>query len=214
MEPLYVLDLFSGSGGFSQAFKDRGHKVYTVDFNRDYGPSLCINIDTLTPEILLKEFNNSIDMVLASPDCRRFSVAALSRNWELTKKGEYVPRNIETRISVNTVKHTLGLISELSPSFWILENPRGMLRKVIGEPQGTITFCQYGEIRMKPTDLWGVFPPGFIPRKCDYGALCHIPGPRGSRTGTQGLKTAYERAKIPYKLSFELCLAAEKALKG
>ena len=39
-----VLDLFSGLGGFSQAFKDRGHKVTTLDNNPEFNPDICIDI--------------------------------------------------------------------------------------------------------------------------------------------------------------------------
>ena len=42
-------------------------------------------------------------------------------------------------------------------TYWIIENPRGKLRKleiVKDLPRTTVTYCQYGDIRMKPTDLW------------------------------------------------------------
>lgn len=35
-----VLDLFSGLGGWSAAFKDRGHTVFTVDVHPDFKPGL------------------------------------------------------------------------------------------------------------------------------------------------------------------------------
>lgn len=39
-----VLDLFAGLGGFSQAFRDRGHYVFTIDNNKEFNPSLCVLI--------------------------------------------------------------------------------------------------------------------------------------------------------------------------
>ena len=59
---------------------------------------------------------------------------------------------------------------------------------------------------MKPTD---VFSNDFewIPRgMCHNGNRdCHHePAPRGSRTGTQGLKGNYERSKIPQELCYEI----------
>jgi hypothetical protein len=68
----------------------------------------------------------------------------------------------------------------------------------------TVTYCQYGDNRMKPTDIW-TNSNVWTPRKpCKNGDSCHISAPRGSRTGTQGLKGAYERSKIPELLCKEI----------
>lgn len=67
-------------------------------------------------------------------------------------------------------------------------------------PRYTITYCQYGDTRMKPTDIWTNHPnPQFRP-PCHNGDTCHIAAPRGSRTGTQGLKGSKERSIIPAQL--------------
>lgn len=53
---------------------------------------------------------------------------------------------------------------------------------------------------MKPTDIWTNHPnPQFKP-PCNKGDPCHIAAPRGSRTGTQGLKCSKEKARIPPQL--------------
>lgn len=53
---------------------------------------------------------------------------------------------------------------------------------------------------MKPTDIWTNHPnPQFKPA-CKNGDSCHEKAPRGSRTGTQGLKGSKERAIIPEQL--------------
>ena len=39
---------------------------------------------------------------------------------------------------------------------------------------------------------------------CKNGSKCHIAAPRGSKTGTQGLKNAYERSKLPILLCKEI----------
>lgn len=60
--------------------------------------------------------------------------------------------------------------------------------------------CQYGDNRMKPTDLWTNHPnPQFKP-PCHNGDSCHVSAPRGSKTGTQGLKGSKERSIVPQKL--------------
>ena len=67
-------------------------------------------------------------------------------------------------------------------------------------PIYTITYCQYGDTRMKPTDIFTNHPnPQFKP-PCKNGAPCHAAAPRGSATGTQALKTKKERAMIPAQL--------------
>ena len=51
-------------------------------------------------------------------------------------------------------------------------------------PRYTVTYCQYGDTRMKPTDIWTNHPnPKFKP-PCKNGDKCHVAAPRGSRTGT------------------------------
>ena len=55
---------------------------------------------------------------------------------------------------------------------------------------------------MKPTDLWHNLD--WTPRKmCKNGMPCQA-APRGSRTGTQGLKGNYERSKVPRDLCLEI----------
>ena len=67
-------------------------------------------------------------------------------------------------------------------------------------PRYTVTYCQYGETRMKPTDIWTNHPaPDFKP-PCKNGDPCHEPAPRGARTGTQKLKNSVEKARIPPQL--------------
>ena len=67
-----------------------------------------------------------------------------------------------------------------------------------GIPRYTVTYCQYGDKRMKPTDIWTNHPaPNFKPM-CKNGDPCHERAPRGSVTGgTQSIKGARDRAIIP-----------------
>ena len=67
-------------------------------------------------------------------------------------------------------------------------------------PRYTVTYCQYGDKRMKPTDIWTNHPnPQFKPA-CHNGDPCHEAAPRGSKSGTQGLKNAMTRSIIPEML--------------
>ena len=212
-----VLDLFSGLGGWSQAFKDRGHQVTTVDIEDKFKPNLCIDVMELKSE----DFGHRYDIILASPPCNCFSVASLYRHWK-KRMGISYPTDEATIKSIELVKHTLSLITELNPRWWILENPVGMLRKqtfMKEYKRTTITQCQYGRSVMKPTDLWGILPKGFIVKKCKPGALCHERAIRSSKKGVQGIISSLDkgmskeqRALIPYGLSLAVCLACEKEL--
>ena len=194
-----VLDLFSGLGGFSQAFKDRGHQVVTVDINSEFNPDICVDIMKYEPN------GNKYDVILASPPCECFSVASIGHHW---KNG--LPDD-NTKHAIEIIKHTLGLIYDLHPKYWFLENPRAMLRTIIGNPPVTVFYAQYGEDRLKPTDIWGRHPKGFKDMQiADKNLLDYTPAPRGSRNGTQGINGANQRAKIPYKLSETICKLCEQ----
>lgn len=70
--------------------------------------------------------------------------------------------------------------------------------------------CQYGDIRMKPTDIWTNHPnPKFKPM-CKNGAPCHESAPRGSKTGTQGLKCKIDRSRIPKELCDHIASISEE----
>ena len=49
-----------------------------------------------------------------------------------------------------------------------------------GLPRYTVTYCKYGDTRMKPTDIWTNHPnPQFLP-PCNNGDTCHKLSPRGA----------------------------------
>ena len=81
-------------------------------------------------------------------------------------------------------------------------------------PRYTVTYCQYGEERMKPTDIWTNHPnPKFKP-PCKNGDKCHVSAPRGSRTGTQGIQGARDRARIPVQLCEHIVDICEEGMEG
>lgn len=134
-------------------------------------------------------------------NCEKFSVAAIGRHWI---KGTNEPKTEDTKKALKLLEHTVQLIKDLNPEFYFIENPRGKMRKVDvmqDLPRYTVTYCQYGDTRMKPTDLWTNHPkPNFKP-PCKNGMPCHVAAPRGSQTGTQGMRNAMERSVIPEKLT-------------
>ena len=73
-----VLELFCGTKSISNAFKERGHEVFTVDWEKSFEPSLCVDIGTLTAEQVIELCGGIPDVIWASPDCTSYSVAAIS----------------------------------------------------------------------------------------------------------------------------------------
>lgn len=225
-----VLDLFAGLGGWSQAFKDNGHEVFTVDLDTRFDVDLHKDIFDLK----VRDIPWHPDIVLASPPCEKFSVMTIGRNWNL----DNTPKTKEAAQAKALVEYTLVLIKLWHPTWWLMENPRGKLRKLDimnGFERRSVTYCQLGERFMKPTDLWGVFPPSLeLPKPCKNGAPCHVSAARSSITGVQGRnrskfrggmiedmasymswsnerkELSALRAKIPYELSRLVCEAAQR----
>lgn len=195
------LDLFSGTGSATKVFKESSEwEVVEVDLGEEHNPDIQANVMELEASNL-----PDADFIWASPPCKAFSVASIGHHWE-KKYDEYIPQTDFAEKSIDLVKHTIDLIEEINPDYWFMENPRAMMRKILREeldmwPEGTVTYCQYGDNRMKPTDLWGNHPESFVYKSCSNGADCHDAAPRGSRTGTQGMSSDTVRGMIPYGLS-------------
>lgn len=209
---MIVFDFFSGTGSSTQAFKDAGHTVITFELDDFFEATEHANVFDLNAADLIAKYGQP-DFVWASPPCTAFSVASMGHHWGGGVRA-YEPKTEAARISQDLVAHTRKLIADLNPTKgWLMENPRGMLRKlpvVAGLPRNTVTYCTYGDSRMKPTDLWGVVP-NWTPRTmCKNGMPCHEAAPRGARTGTQGLKGARERSRVPYSLGEEILKAIEE----
>lgn len=203
---MIVFDFFSGTGSSTKAFEDAGHTVYKFELDDSFEATEHADIMNLTAEYLLSKYGQP-DFIWASPPCTAFSVASIGHHWTGGSRA-YIPKTEFAKLSQELVAHTVKLIKELNPTKgWLVENPRGVLRKlpvVAGLPRNTVTYCQYGDTRMKPTDLWGVVP-NWKPRvMCKNGQPCHEPAPRGARTGTQGLKGAKDRSRVPYDLGKEI----------
>lgn len=206
---MLIFDFFAGTGSSTQAFADAGHQVITFELDPDFDVTETVDIMELRADELVAKYGRP-DFVWASPPCTAFSVASIGHHWEIGG----IPKTEAARYNQLLVAKAHELIQQLQPTKgWLIENPRGMLRKlpvVAGLTRRTITYCQYGDTRQKPTDLWGEVP-GWTPRPmCPPGANCHEAAPRGSRTGTQGLKGAKDRSRVPHALGVELLEAIER----
>lgn len=137
-------------------------------------------------------------------NCTTFSMAGISHHRKKNEKtGELEAVSEYAKFCDKVDKHVVELIKELNPKYYFIENPVGGMRKMSWMqdlPRYTTTYCQYGDTRMKPTDIWSNHPnPQFKP-PCHRGDKCHEAAPRGSKTGTQGLRNSMERSRIPQAL--------------
>ena len=212
-EVLKVLKLFAGTRSIGKAFEAHGHEVFAVEWDKRFeNINLYADILTVTAEQIIREFGYP-DVIWASPDCTTYSVAAISKHRRKEADGNLAPISEYAKFCDTVNAHVVALIKELNPKYYFIENPVGGLRKMAFMqelPRYTVTYCQYGERRQKPTDIWTNHPaPGFKP-PCSRGAPCHDAAPRGAKTGTQALKGAIEKAKIPTMLCEHIVAICEE----
>jgi hypothetical protein len=205
-----ILELFAGSRSIGKVGDKLGMNVFSVDWEKYENIDLCIDVAKLKKE----DVPFVPDFVWASPDCTTYSIAAIS-----THRNNTEPKSEYAKKCDTTNQHFISLIKEwleINPDMvFFIENPRGMLRKMPWMQEfkrHTIWYCQYGDERAKPTDIW-TNSDKWIPKPvCHNGnkECHHAPAPRGSKTGTQGRKGSYERSKIPEKLCYEVLESLNK----
>lgn len=184
-----VLDLFSGLGGFSEAFVLAGDEVCRVENN----PLLSEVPHTSMQSVLevrdrLQEYASrgepirEYDVLLAGPPCREFSLAYSSPRSIAHRLGE------EFEPDMTLLEATLDIIKITKPRVWVIEN-------VVGSAE---YFARAGlEVRQKhgPHQLYGNFPMfecGELPSKASK-----------DKTSTDPLR-ANHKALIPLELSTQL----------
>jgi hypothetical protein len=130
-----ILDLCGGTGSWSKPYRDAGYDVRIVTL----------------PENDVRLYIPPKDVwgILAAPPCTEFSVAK-----HFHGKGNYT-HNFTTGLEI--VSACMRIILTASPVWWALENPKGYLRRWLGEPVVSFDPWWYGDPYKKRTDLWGEF---------------------------------------------------------
>ena len=201
-----TVELFAGTQSFSKVAKSLGHETFTVDNNSEFNSDLtCDLLDTFPAELILKI--QDADVVWMSPPCTTFSLASGNTHWtadrlpktEAAKVGRMLLDKCEiiARYCIKTGK-TFFIEKANGRAVWFL--PDEWLKRV--------WYCQYGDTRAKPTNIWTNLDIEFRTchnfRKGQPKHCHHESAPRGSKTGTQGLKGNKERSVIPPLLFKEI----------
>ena len=197
-----TVELFCGTKSFSKYAEKIGHKTFTVDNNNYFNPTLTYDLTQPMPKILKRKIN-SAKIIWMSPPCTTFSMASGNKHWSKDRK----PKTRDAEIGLKLLLLCKRIATNVSKDqIYFIENPRARARWFLpsDDTRHTVWYCQYGDLRAKPTDIWTNLS-NWKGKQCFNGnKLCHHqPAPRGSKTGTQGLKKE-ERGKIPENLFKEL----------
>lgn len=126
-----VLELFAGTRSIGNAFEKNGHKVYSVEWDKNFeNISLYKDISKLTAKDIIKLCGGVPTVIWASPDCTTYSVAGISHHRRKNGNEENLePISDYAKFCDKTNKHVLDLIQELKPKYYFIENPRGVCEK-------------------------------------------------------------------------------------
>lgn len=142
LEKKLCIDLCSGKGGFSSAFRsDSSWDVVTVELDKKHKPTICADVRHLP----IKD-NLQPDCLLMGPPCERNSIAC--PRWPQKGIG----------LAYQVVGACLEAVVDLKPKAWLMENPKGRLRWFMQvQPKSTVKYCNYDPYykAIKSTDLWG-----------------------------------------------------------
>lgn len=145
-----ILDLYAGSGSWSEPYLRAGYSILRIDLRNGHDVRMFPS-KLSQRKRFAREFEDIRDLkvhgVLAAPPCTVFAVsgAANARSDEEILQG------------LSTVDAALRIIYAVSPEWWALENPTGKLVKWLGDPAAYFQPYHYGDPWTKKTFLWGDF---------------------------------------------------------
>lgn len=95
-----VLELFAGTQSIGRAFKERGHEVFSIEWDKRF-PDILLYKDVLqvTASEIVEKFGYP-DVIWASPDCTTYSIAAISHHRQKDVGGAIYLQFLTTQDSV------------------------------------------------------------------------------------------------------------------
>lgn len=139
---MLMLDLCCGLKGASQAMRDRGWNVVTLDNDPQFNPDIVADLREWTWT------GGQVDLLWISPPCIDFARDHLP--WIVT----------DAPPDMSIAQAARRLVDQIRPRYWVVENVAGALRYF---------WPLFGESRhmQRPYFLWGNFPPIGRPRLGD-----------------------------------------------
>ena len=120
-----MLELFAGTRSIGKAFENRGHEVYSVEWDKRFDHiDLYEDILKVQAKDIIERFGKP-DVIWASPDCSSYSIAAISHHRRRDEHGNLAPVSDYAKFCDRVNQHVLCLILAMSPKYWFIENPRG-----------------------------------------------------------------------------------------
>jgi len=156
MPRFFLIELFSGTGSFSQGTEralptNWDLKVHSVDIHPKYNPSTCTDITTWKYKEDLESFLHArrpkdIVWVHASPPCTEYSRAKTTGTRDLP-------------LADSIVKRTLRILKFANPDFFTIENPVGLLQTrpfmtSLERFKKVVSYCKMGRPYRKNTNIW------------------------------------------------------------
>lgn len=186
----HVIDLFSGFGGWTEAFiDDPTWKVDRYDNNSWLVDTPDTHILDLSKYKVMTAYRPKL--VTASPPCDGFSLAFGAKRAKAMREGkEYNP-------DMSLVEAAIDNIQSLDPEYWVLENVIGSISYIeplLGPPRQIIG----------PFVLWGNFPL-FSLSKAAMDEIKIHKKKEGDKHRWSEMRANY-RAKVPLHMSRHLKL--------
>lgn len=205
-----TVEVYAGTKSFSKVAEKLGYKSWTTDNNPDCNCDLTGDIFDREVQKKILEKVKTASMVWMSPVCKTWSLSAGNTYWDEFR----FPRNDK---AINGIKMMMNcrFIADYCVKHGIIffiENPNGRAVWIMDNKYlHRVWYCQYGDTRAKPTNIWTNLP-NWKPKTCKNGNpdCNHERAPRGSKTGTQGLKGNMDRSVVPPQLCEELIKCYEE----
>ena len=194
-----TIELWSGKASFSKVAAELGHETWKTDINPAFD---CDLIGDVLDENIQKKIMQQVKtahIVWMSPVCTFWSLAAGNTYWT-----EYrMPRNEKAFIGIKMMMFARFVADYCVKhnKIFFIENPNGRAVWIMDNKYlKRVWYCQYGDTRAKPTNIWSNLKIDFKVCSNNNPDCNHIRAIRGSKTGTQGIKSAADRSMIPSEL--------------
>ncbi|MCP3943908.1 MAG: hypothetical protein GY710_20845 [Desulfobacteraceae bacterium] len=147
MEDKIILHLCADIGTDSMPYRKAGYDVRCIGSD--------IGIENYHPP-------KNVYGIIANPPCTQFSFCKTTGKPRDMVEGMRLVKECLRVIWECQYKLKSKFAKETTLKFWILENPKGLLRRFLGNPAFEYHPYEFGDNYQKLTQLWGVFN---IPKK-------------------------------------------------